>query len=150
MKQPSEELKLTPPSRPYFAYGSNLDLSQMRERCPSFEAVGKAILPGYRWQINARGFANILPSAVDYVEGVLYKLSATEQQSLDVFEAPYSKKIVTVKINGSQVEALVYIDPNANEGTLSSEYGLRIKAGITDAKLSPEYVAKYLTPYLST
>ena len=122
----------------------------MRERCPSFEVVGKAILPGYRWQINARGFANVLPRAGDYVEGILYKLSATDEQALDVFEAPYSKNIVTVKVNASEVEALVYIDPNTNEGTLRSEYGLRIKTGITDAKLSPEYVAKYLTPYLST
>ena len=102
MKQPSEELKLTPPSRPYFAYGSNLDLSQMRERCPSFEAVGKAILPGYRWQINARGFANILPTAVDYVEGVLYKLSARERQSLDVFEAPYSKKLLRLRLTAAK------------------------------------------------
>jgi type I restriction enzyme M protein len=138
------------PEKLYFAYGSNLGLGQMRKRCPTYEVVGKATLPSYRWQINARGFANILPSAGDYVEGILYKLSATDQHALNSYEVRYSKEIVTVKVNASAVEALVYIDPNTDEGTLSSEYGARIKVGIIDAKLSPEYVAKYLMPYLPT
>lgn len=45
----------------YFGYGSNLSSTQMCSRCPGSEAVGLAFLPGYRFIINERGFANVLP-----------------------------------------------------------------------------------------
>ncbi|KAI1771156.1 hypothetical protein F4818DRAFT_214208 [Hypoxylon cercidicola] len=44
----------------YFAYGSNLSSSQMRDRCPSSTPVGLARLCGWTWLINKRGYANIV------------------------------------------------------------------------------------------
>lgn len=32
----------------YIAYGSNLNLEQMRRRCPTAELVGKTVLRGWR------------------------------------------------------------------------------------------------------
>lgn len=53
-----------PTQRLYFAYGSNLALSQMEMRCPSSPYVAPARLKNWRWQINKRGYANIVPVPV--------------------------------------------------------------------------------------
>ena len=50
----------------YFAYGSNLHLAQMAQRCPGSKFVGKATLSGYEWQIYSRGVANVIKSGTDY------------------------------------------------------------------------------------
>ncbi|KAI1209258.1 uncharacterized protein F4807DRAFT_101971 [Annulohypoxylon truncatum] len=44
----------------YFAYGSNLSLTQMQHRCPNSQPIGLAHLPGWTWLINERGYANIV------------------------------------------------------------------------------------------
>ncbi|KAF9773190.1 hypothetical protein IL306_009036 [Fusarium sp. DS 682] len=49
----------------YFAYGSNLSTEQMRRRCPYSTPVGLAYLKGWKWIINARGYANIVQLPVD-------------------------------------------------------------------------------------
>ncbi|TRX89646.1 hypothetical protein FHL15_009396 [Xylaria flabelliformis] len=46
--------------RLYFAYGSNLSTTQMRNRCPSSTPIGLAQLTGWTWIINERGYANIV------------------------------------------------------------------------------------------
>ena len=55
----------------------------MAKRCPESRFVGTAELHDYRFQINQRGFANILYSPNDHVEGLLYLLSRTDQERLD-------------------------------------------------------------------
>ncbi|XXH02449.1 trifunctional histidinol dehydrogenase [Hypoxylon texense] len=44
----------------YFAYGSNLSSSQMRDRCARSIPVGLARLTGWTWLINERGYANVV------------------------------------------------------------------------------------------
>ncbi|KAK4213459.1 hypothetical protein QBC37DRAFT_422929 [Rhypophila decipiens] len=61
----------------YFAYGSNLSLTQMAKRCPASFFHGRAVLPDYKWQINQRGFANIIPSPGNCVHGLVYWLSSS-------------------------------------------------------------------------
>ncbi|KAI1417908.1 hypothetical protein F5Y13DRAFT_150032 [Hypoxylon sp. FL1857] len=72
-----------PSPRLYFAYGSNLWLKQMATRCPSSWYVGRAVLPDYRWQINERGFANIVPASGFAVHGLVYELGADDEPRLD-------------------------------------------------------------------
>lgn len=67
----------------YFAFGSNLQLDQMRLRCPNSRYIGRAQLHNYRFQINSRGYANILVSAGDCVEGLVYLLTADDELRLD-------------------------------------------------------------------
>ncbi|CRL22562.1 Gamma-glutamylcyclotransferase [Penicillium camemberti] len=67
----------------YFAYGSNMSLKQMAERCPSSLFKGKGRIEGYRWQINQRGVANIVESRGDYVEGLVYQIDATDKRKLN-------------------------------------------------------------------
>lgn len=61
----------------YFAYGSNLALSQMELRCPSSPYVAPARLKSWRWQINKRGYANIVPVPITT------SVAATEDPQLD-------------------------------------------------------------------
>ncbi|KAK5457168.1 hypothetical protein LTS15_004949 [Exophiala xenobiotica] len=72
-----------PDLRYYFAYGSNMSLTQMAERCPSSLFMGKGRIDGYRWQINERGVANIVQSARDFVEGVVYQIDTKDKRQLD-------------------------------------------------------------------
>ncbi|KAH8668779.1 hypothetical protein BX600DRAFT_510843 [Xylariales sp. PMI_506] len=51
----------------YFAYGSNLSPTQMAQRCPESRVLGLAHLPGWKWLINDRGYANIVQE--DNTEG---------------------------------------------------------------------------------
>ncbi|KAK4898613.1 hypothetical protein LTR27_003785 [Elasticomyces elasticus] len=89
----------------YFAYGSNLDLTQMAERCPSSLFKGKATLSGYRWQINERGVANVVATPrepLHYVEGFLFSVNAADQRALDRSEGWqrgfYERKALSVRL----------------------------------------------------
>ena len=62
------------PRRLYFAYGSNLSLAQMAKRCPASYYVGRAVLPDYRWQINQRGYANVVACPGSSVHGLVFQL----------------------------------------------------------------------------
>jgi len=73
----------TPPQTLYFGYGSNLWLEQMARRCPESRFVGRAVLHNFRWQINQRGYANVVPDPENIVEGLCYLLSRSDEVSLD-------------------------------------------------------------------
>lgn len=87
-------------SHHYFAYGSNLAVAQMAQRCPESEFVGKATLPAYRWQINQRGVANVVESADHSVEGLLYLVTPMDKRALDraegISKAFYEPRFLTV------------------------------------------------------
>lgn len=76
----------------YFAYGSNLDGAQMRARCPSARALGRARLEGHALAFG--GFSGHWGGAVasvvrvrgHAVEGVLYALTEVDLRALDAFE----------------------------------------------------------------
>ena len=55
--------------RLYFAYGSNINLEQMADRCPAAEVVGTAVLDGYellfRGKRSGYGVATIEPQPGD-------------------------------------------------------------------------------------
>jgi hypothetical protein len=57
------QLSMTSPKpRLYFAYGSNLSLTQMSSRCPTSTYHSFGILHNYRWIIGERGYANVVSS----------------------------------------------------------------------------------------
>jgi gamma-glutamylcyclotransferase len=91
--------------RLYFAYGSNLWLAQMATRCPNSIYVGRAILPDYRWHINERGFANVVPASGFTVHGMVYELRGDDEARLDrsegVSSGAYSKAYKAVILHGA-------------------------------------------------
>jgi gamma-glutamylcyclotransferase len=77
----------------YFAYGSNMDAEQMKERCPSAKFVCRAKLPSHRLAftrmsiIRRCGVADILRDETKEVWGIVYELLESELENLDQDEA---------------------------------------------------------------
>src|SRR5438046_3310953 len=73
----------------YFAYGSNMDWAQMKERCPFAKFVCRAKLPSHRLAFTLRsysrrcGVADILRDETREVWGVVYELRESELKNLD-------------------------------------------------------------------
>lgn len=137
---------------PYFAYGSNLWRRQMKERCPEHRLIGVGVLKGYRWIISERGYANIVKSDQDKVYGVVYKISPSDEQTLDtkegVHSGAYRKEMMNIEIDNHVLYCLVYIDPVTNEGKPKQEYIDRINKGISDSNLPSAYVEEYIRRFV--
>ncbi|KAI1116788.1 hypothetical protein F5Y14DRAFT_405243 [Nemania sp. NC0429] len=100
---PSPRRASIPPRQLYFAYGSNLWLKQMATRCPNSWYAGRAVLTDYRWQINERGYANIVPASGFTVHGLVYELGPGDEPRLDrsegVASGAYSKAYLPVVLH---------------------------------------------------
>ena len=87
----------------YFAYGSNLHLKQMKRRCPNSKYVGLARLVNYRWQINERGYANVIDAEGHWVDGLVYEINEPDEAKLDVNEGvsknAYTKRHMKVDLH---------------------------------------------------
>jgi len=70
----------------YFSYGSNMDIDQMKSRCPDSHLQGLYILEKFKFIINSRGVATVIPSENCNVEGVLWTISEDDENNLDRFE----------------------------------------------------------------
>jgi gamma-glutamylcyclotransferase (GGCT)/AIG2-like uncharacterized protein YtfP len=104
----------------YFAYGSNMSWSQMRERCPGAERLGKAMLYGWtrRFSVDAPHMGNYAVAAgiersgndQDHVEGVAWEIVPTELEQLDAIETGgYERTEVGIKLNGKHTIAAVHV-----------------------------------------
>ncbi|RPB10426.1 hypothetical protein P167DRAFT_490935 [Morchella conica CCBAS932] len=138
----------------YFAYGSNLWRTQMRQRCPQSTLIGTGLLPSYCWFIYTRGYANIRSSAPDDCYGVVYSLTDTDIALLDGYEgAPYVYERVLRDVqmldDGRVLRCVVYIDRNVKEGVVREEYIKKINDGLKDAYEIPEWwIKRYVRPYV--
>lgn len=122
----------TPSTRLYFAYGSNLSLTQMCARCPQAVPVAAQVLADYRLAFVGErtlrwgrgGVATVVPHKGACVHGALYRLNRRDELVLDGFEGvagghyrrelqlfPDSPEPVLVYVASAGVEA--YNMPNA-------------------------------------
>jgi len=101
----------------YFAYGSNMENSQMLRRCPRFKILGKAKLYGFKLDFTKEsslwegGVADIIKDLNNYVWGLLYELTEQDLDSLDIYEACptyYKRKKISVEYKSRNVEATAY------------------------------------------
>ena len=93
----------------YFAYGMNTNKEEMAYRCPGAVPLGRAVLPGYRFEF--KNFATIVPDADNQVEGVLWTITAADEAALDILEGYpefYTKKRVKVQQDIDYI-AMTYI-----------------------------------------
>ena len=80
----------------YFAYGSNLDLAQMKIRCPSSELISKGSLSGYRLTFNrySSGWGGVVADVIQgkdsEVWGLVFELSNSDLKRLDSYEGCYN------------------------------------------------------------
>lgn len=116
----------------YFAYGSNMNWTQMQRRCPSSAFVCVGRLVNYQFGIARHsrlrdcGTANIFPAIGKEVCGIVYQVSKPDLAILDGFEDGYRRETVAVfdlTDGNRRLNALVYIAEVENNVPLpNAEY----------------------------
>lgn len=159
--------RLSPPTRArvpmlYFAYGSNLDLDQMRERLPDVRVVGLAVLRDHRltfplhserWGGGAAGVAHAHGGTV---WGVLYELTEADLARLDADEGwrgpgdhhnLYDRDLASVELTRSddgsvprRVRAYTYFARTLNPTAPSRRYLDTMLKGARHHRLPPDYI----------
>jgi hypothetical protein len=131
--------------RIYIAYGSNLNLMQMAQRCPTAVCAGKAVLNHYELVFRAGrngGVATIQPKEGSCVPALLWQLKPKDEASLDIFEGHpvrYTKRMMEVQLGGRDVSAIVYVKAPGHEAAYPSETYLNLIAeGYESAGFDPE------------
>ncbi|KAJ5212479.1 uncharacterized protein N7498_004125 [Penicillium cinerascens] len=83
----------------HFAYGSNMHLKQMAQRCPESVIFAKGALRNYKWQTNSRGGGNVLlGNADDVVHGIVFKIPSCEIEALRRYEGVDKQFFVEQKL----------------------------------------------------
>ncbi len=126
----------------YFAYGANLNLAGMENRCPGYKKVEAALLHNYK--LVFRGVADVVPASGDAVMGALYLLNQEHFKALDRFEGfpnLYIRKVVEVEtLSGKKLQAVIYIMTKKSKPRPPSDFYLSaIIKGLQQWNLSESY-----------
>lgn len=110
----------------YFSYGANMSREEMAFRCPGAEALGLALLRGWRFVIMGGGWASIERRPGSTVHGVLWDLAIAHVRVLDRYEGVqrgmYEKAHLPIARPGGGGRALVYIGTNRTQGRPNAAY----------------------------
>lgn len=139
----------------YFAYGSNLLLTQMKSRCPLSVPVERAILRDYElvYKDNGRGrgVASIEYKKGSKVYGAIYELTDKCEKTLDKFEGVprvYTKQFVTVESRSGEIECLTYcMLPHFKLSMPKLDYFMKIYNGYDDWFLSRKHLTKNIKEF---
>lgn len=127
--------------RLYIAYGSNLNLDQMKHRCPTAEVVGAAELKN--WRLRFRGGGHSAVATIEREQGftvpvLIWRIQPRDEMALDRYEGfpfLYRKETLRLTVNGRQVYAMAYIMNEAGHpyGIPSAGYLNTIREGYESA-----------------
>lgn len=120
--------------RYYIAYGSNLNIPQMRMRCPGARIIGTSVIEDYQLLFKGSktgSYLTIEPKAGAEVPVVVWEVTEPDEKALDRYEGYpnfYYKKEMTLDIKGIRTkkvrrrEAFVYIMHEERELGIPSWY----------------------------
>ena len=132
----------------YFAYGSNLNLFQMKRRCKDSVFIKKYELRGYRLNFRSKyRAADIEKSKNSLVPGALFEISKSDEKKLDVYEdyPILYKKLYFTYYNKT---VMTYIMVNKTEFRYPTERYLNVvKQGYRDCKLDDKFLIKALNQF---
>lgn len=136
----------------YFAYGSNLNIGWITERCPGIKPLGRARLDdyalGFRYPSTSwpgGGACDILPQQGKAVWGAVYKITPEHLETLDRCEdlqdGGYRRIDVEVDCEGKQLQAISYevIDKLPRDMKPMPGYLQLLITGAAQHQLPPEY-----------
>lgn len=128
--------------RLYVAYGSNLNLDQMKYRCPTAKLYGTGVLEGYELQFKGSpygAFATIAPKEGASVPVALWEIKPRDEQYLDRYEgypSHYFKQDVDVQLGDRTAKAMVYVmNLKMDFGMPSPQYYQTVRQGYKDCGL---------------
>ena len=81
--------------RLYIAYGSNINIEQMANRCPNSKVIGKEMLKGY--ELEFRGVATIVPKENAEVPVLIWEIDgrmSTVLTNMKVFRTITAKSFL--------------------------------------------------------
>jgi len=99
----------------YFAYGSNINLEQMKRRCPNARPLMPVVLQGYELRFRGHGgVATIIPKESAKIHGLLWDITPECEKALDQYEGIphlYTKESVVVvnEKDHSSYRVMVYV-----------------------------------------
>lgn len=120
--------------RYYIAYGSNLNIPQMRMRCPGARIIGTSVIKDYQLLFKGSktgSYLTIEPMEGAEVPVVIWEVAETDEKALDRYEGYpnfYYKKEMTLDIKGIRTgkvrkrDAFVYIMHEERELGIPSWY----------------------------
>jgi len=129
----------------YFAYGSNLNLSQMSRRCPRATPLDKYLLQDAR--LVFRGVADVIHAEGDTAPGGLWRITPDCERALDAYEGfdprrpddgMYSKEVLRLTdLPDGESELMLYVMNSTGIYPPSMGYYNGIEQGYRDFGLSP-------------
>lgn len=129
----------------YFAYGSNMAVAAMQQRCPRSRPVGRAVLPRHRFVVMSEGYASVLRDGARSVHGVLWDVALGDIRTLDAYEniasGLYTKISQPVlRDEGAPVRALVYVGRGKGGGRPRDGYMEAVLAAARHWQLPEAYL----------
>lgn len=131
--------------RLYVAYGSNLNIRQMKHRCPTAKLYGTGEIKDYELQFKGHpdsAFATIAPKEGASVPVAVWEIQPRDEKSLDRYEgypSHYFKQNVPVQLDGEEVNAMVYImNLKMGFGLPSPYYYQTVHEGYNDCGLNTD------------
>lgn len=138
----------------YAAYGSNMNLHQMKFRCPTAKLIVTGTIKGYELLFrgtNGSAVATIEPEAGSMVPVVLWKIAPKDEEKLDIYEGfprLYRKEMVRVALdNGESIEAMVYVINYGKIAIPSLSYYRIIEEGYINNGINPSYLKRVVNKY---
>ena len=126
----------------YLAYGSNLNVRQMKIRCPLAKTAGKFLMPDYK--LIFRSVADITKSKGDKVPIGVWEITEQCEKALDRYEGYpnlYRKEFISIKQNGKRVSAMFYqMNDESYEYPPQSGYYRTIEEGYDNFTLEKGYL----------
>ena len=124
----------------YMAYGSNLNLKQMKFRCPTAKVIGIGEVKGYELLFKGSpygAFATIEPKEGAKVPVLIWEVGPEDENSLDRYEGypkHYGKEMLPVDTVNGVENVMVYIMTEGRNIGMPSEFYLDvIKEGYREA-----------------
>jgi len=117
----------------YIAYGSNMNLKQMKMRCPNAKPIGKSTLENYK--LVFKGVADVVKCEGEKVPIVIWEITDECEKALDIYEGYprlYRKEYATVKIGNKEVNGMMYVMNYGKGSAPSKHYFNIIKEGYND------------------
>lgn len=125
----------------YIAYGSNINLEQMKYRCSHSKVVGTSEIKDY--ELEFRGVATIVPSKGATVPVLIWELDERDLPTLNRYEGYprlYRQEEMTFELDGKEVKGMAYL---MNRGALSPpsrQYYNTILQGYRKNSLDEKYL----------
>lgn len=125
----------------YIAYGSNINLEQMKYRCPHSKVVGTSEIKDY--ELEFRSVATIVPKKGATVPVLIWELDEIDLPTLNKYEGYprlYRQEEMTFELNRKTCTGMAYLMNDGKLSPPSKQYYNTILQGYKENGLDEKYL----------